>query len=101
MTEIITGGVRSSRESLFIERICAAASAGEKVLVIVPDQFSFEYDKTLNEALGARLFNSIETTGFQHLAEDISARYGSKAKDSANANAQMKIVMPKPMTLSL
>ena len=89
MTEIITGGVRSSRESLFIQRICEAASSGEKVLVIVPDQFSFEYDKTLYEALGARLFNSIETAGFQHLAEDISARYGSKAKDSANANAQM------------
>ena len=89
MTEIITGGVCSDRESLFIKRICDAALAGERVLVIVPDQFSFEYDKTLYEALGARIFNSIETTGFQHLAEDISARYGSKAKDSANTNACM------------
>ena len=89
MTEIITGGICSSRESIFINRICEAAAAGEKVLVIVPDQFSFEYDKTLYEALGAKLFNSIETTGFAHLAEDISAKYGSKAKDSANNNACM------------
>lgn len=89
MLEIITGGVRSSRENMFIDRICAAASAGERVLVIVPDQFSFEYDKRLYESLGAKLFNRIETTGFERLAEDIVDKYGSRAKDSANDNAQI------------
>ncbi|MBQ8967640.1 PD-(D/E)XK nuclease family protein [Ruminococcus sp.] len=89
MVEIITGGERSSREKLFIDRICAAASSGGRVLVIVPDQYSFEYDKTLYEHLGAKRFNSIETTGFNRLAEDIVNNYGSKAKDIANDNAQM------------
>lgn len=89
MLEIITGGVRSSREKTFIDRICEAAAAGEQVLVIVPDQFSFEYDKKLYENLGARLFNSIETAGFDRMAEDIVERYGSRAKDTANDNAQI------------
>ena len=91
MVEIITGGIRSSREQLFIDRICAAAE-NEDVLVIVPDQFSFEYDKMLYERLGAKLFNKIKTTGFDRLAEDIVDEYGSRAKDMANANAQMIIM---------
>lgn len=89
MLDIITGGVRSSREKMFIDRICDAASAGERVLVIVPDQFSFEYDKMLYEALGVQLFNRIKSTGFERLAEGIVDRYGSRAKDTANENAQM------------
>ena len=94
MLELITGGVRSSREKFFTDRICTAASSGEDVLVIVPDQFSFEYDKKLYNALGARLFNKIETMGFDRLAQDIVDRYGSKAKDTANENA-MLIMMYK------
>ena len=89
MLEILTGGVKSSREEIFIGRIVKAAESGRKVLVIVPDQFSFEYDKLLYTRLGARLFNSIETAGFNRLAESIVEKYGSKAKDRANDNAQI------------
>ena len=89
MVELITGGARSSREDIFIERICAAANKGERVLVIVPDQFSFEYDKRLYEAMGAQSFNSITTTGFNRLAELIGSEYGAAAKDQANENARI------------
>ena len=89
MLEILTGGAKSSREKLFVDRICSAAENGKNVLVIVPDQFSFEYDKMLYNRTGARLFNSIETVGFDRLAEDIVDKYGSKAKDMANDNAQI------------
>lgn len=89
MLEILTGGIKSRREELFIDKICSAAAEEKDVLVIVPDQFSFEYDKMLYERLGAQLFNKIETNGFNRLAEEIVDEFGSKAKDSANDNAQM------------
>ena len=54
MLEILTGGIKSRREELFIDKICPAAAEEKDVLVIVPDQFSFEYDKMLYEKLGAQ-----------------------------------------------
>ena len=89
MVEILTGGIKSRREKMFIDMICSAAAAQKKVLVVVPDQFSFEYDKMLYNRLGAQLFNGIKTTGFNRLAEEIVEEFGSKAKDTANDNAQM------------
>lgn len=89
MVELITGGVHSSREDVFVERICAAAQLNERILVIVPDQFSFEYDKKLYEAMGAQRFNSITTTGFNRLAELICIEYGAASKDQANENARI------------
>lgn len=89
MVELITGGARSNRENVFIDRICAAAQKNERILVIVPDQFSFEYDKRLYEAMGPQRFNSITTTGFNRLAELICCEYGSTAKDQANDNARI------------
>ena len=67
MVEILTGGIKSRREKMFIDMICSAAAAQKKVLVVVPDQFSFEYDKMLYNRLGAQLFNGIKTTGFNLL----------------------------------
>ncbi len=88
MVNIITGAAQSDREDIFVGMIKSAAEKGKKVLVIVPDQFSFEYDKMLYNAMGAKLFNSIETTGFNRLAELICEQYGS-ARDTADDNAKL------------
>ena len=89
MVSIVSGGVNSNREEIFIEMIKKSALNGEDVLVIVPDQFSFEYDKMLYNALGAKTFNSIRTSGFNRLAEIISDKYGSSAGENANENAKI------------
>lgn len=89
MLKIITGGAVSDREEIFTREIKQSAENKEKVLVIVPDQFSFEYDKMLYEHMGARLFNSISTTGFNRLAEIITEKYGHASKELANDNAKL------------
>lgn len=88
MVSIINGGSHSGRDEIFIDSIKTAAENNENVLVIIPDQFSFEYDKRLYDAMGAVLFNSIQTAGFNRLAELTEKLYGGSAKENASENVR-------------
>ena len=87
MLRLITGRNHTERESVFIASIKEQAEMGSDILVIIPDQFSFEYDKKLYEAMGAKLFNKIKTAGFNRLAQLLEKQYGSDSKDNADENA--------------
>ena len=87
MLKLITGGNHTERETVFIRNIKEQTENGKDILVIIPDQFSFEYDKKLYGALGAKLFNRIKTAGFNRLAELLEKQYGSDSKDNADENA--------------
>lgn len=89
MVNIITGGSDSVREDLFTDKIKEAAQQGRDVLVIVPDQFSFDYEKKLYDSMGAKLFNGIRTAGFNRLAEKITEKYGGYSRENAGDNARM------------
>lgn len=89
MVTIITGGENSSREKMFSDRIKSMAEKGNSVLVIVPDQFSFEYEKKLYGIMGAQLFNKISTAGFNRLSEKIAEQYGGFSRENANDNAKI------------
>lgn len=91
MPEIITGRAHSGREYLFFERVREAAETcgSGKVLVIVPDQFSFEMDRLLYEQLGVKLFNSINTAGVTSLCEKICRESGGSSKSNADDNAKL------------
>lgn len=88
MPEIITGRAYSLMRSILYEKIrCAAAD--RDVLLIIPDQFSFETDKNLYKAIGAKLFNSIKTAGISALCEKIGREYGSDASAPADDNSKL------------
>ncbi len=87
MLKLITGGNRSDREMLFLNAVKQSAVDGKDVLVVIPDQFSFEYDKKLYDAMGAKYFNKIQTAGFNRLAELIAKKYGGDSKNNADNNA--------------
>ncbi len=76
MIRFINGGVTSDRKELFVESIEDASKSGKNVVVIIPDQFSFEYDKMLYNRLGPVKFNKITTAGFNRLAELLENKYG-------------------------
>ena len=76
MVTVISGGSHSGRDKVFIDKIKSAVKNGEQVMVIIPDQFSFEYDKKLYEHLGAADFNVIQTAGFNRIAEFTEKLYG-------------------------
>ncbi len=100
MISFINGGVTSDREDMFIKSIETSARNGRNVIVIIPDQFSFEYDKKLYDRLGAVKFNSITTCGFNRLAELLENRFGGcNGTGIAGENAKIILMYKAVKTL--
>lgn len=88
MLKIISGGMGSNKTDIMTGKIKEAVLSGENVIVIVPDQYSFEYDKQLYNELGAKDFNKLRTLGFNRFAEIILKEYGTKSGVLADKNAK-------------
>lgn len=76
MLNLILGGAGCGKSYEMMNRIENAVNDGKDVLVIIPDQFSFEFDRTLYERLGAELFNRIDVLSFARTAREIFIRHG-------------------------
>ncbi len=76
MLHFIIGGAGSGKSHMLMEIINEKELAGETVLAIVPEQFSYEFDRKLYDKLGAQSFNALETHSFTSLARDIFRRLG-------------------------
>ncbi len=84
MLKLLSGPIGSGKSAYISDMIKNDIEAGKKVLVLVPDQFSFEYDKKLYKFLGAGLFNLIRVVGFRKLAETIIKLNGSTRGEYAD-----------------
>lgn len=92
MLNIIAGEAGSGKTYEMMERIKLAASEKKDVSVLIPDQFSFEFEKDLYEHMGAELFNHVETLSFSKIAREISVLHGGtkgKYADDIIANIMM------------
>ena len=81
----------NEREKL---RICAKkmtelTAAGKEVIAIVPDQYSFAFDKALYGELGAKSFNEISTVSFKKFSENLIERYGTRSGTLVSQNDRM------------
>ncbi|MBQ3160784.1 MAG: PD-(D/E)XK nuclease family protein [Oscillospiraceae bacterium] len=76
MLSIISGGAGCGKTYEMMSRIEAAVKADKDVLVIIPDQFSFEFDRALYERIGMTLFNRVEVLSFARTAKDIFIKHG-------------------------
>ncbi|MBQ1537615.1 MAG: hypothetical protein IIZ73_04765, partial [Ruminococcus sp.] len=79
MPQLIYGRAHSRFDEIFFEKVKLSAEKG-MVLVIVPDQYSFEMEKQLYRHLGAKLFNSIGSAGIGRLCERIRRDLGGSDK---------------------
>ncbi len=52
-------------------------SDGKRVIALVPDQFSFAFDKALYSYIGPKDFNKVTVLSFKRLAQTLSETYGS------------------------
>lgn len=88
MLKIISGEIRSDKTDIIKSLIKTSVLNNEDVLVIVPDQYSFEFDKDLYNTLGAKKFNSITSMGFNRFAQVVVKKYGSKKGKRADENSR-------------
>lgn len=76
MLYLILGGAGCGKSYEMTNRIEAALKDGKDVLVIIPDQFSAEFDRSLYERLGMKLFNRVNILSFSRTAKDIFIKHG-------------------------
>lgn len=92
MLRCILGGCGTGKSTRLMEALRTQLTAGRRVLIIVPEQFSFEAEKKLYAFLGAELFNRLQTYSFVTLSHDILRKHGSGARTSGYASEQEKLL---------
>jgi len=76
MIYFYTGGAGSGKSFALIQKIKELSDSGKKICVIVPEQYSYEFEKILYNSAGAMAFNNIDDFSFKTLARDIIEKYG-------------------------
>lgn len=95
MITIYYGASGTGKTCAVMDSITQKAAAGEKTLVIVPDQFTFEYERMLCERMGCKLFNNstAEVLSLSRLTQRIFSEcrdgIALSAADSTMKNALM------------
>ena len=85
MLHLILGGAGCGKSEYLIGRIREAAEAGKPVRTLVPEPFTYTYDKRLYAALGAVGFNALKTGSFKMLTEEILSEIAAVPRDAADS----------------
>lgn len=84
MLHMILGGAGCGKSEYLIRRIAEAAADHQTVCTLVPEPFSYTYDKRLYAHLGASVFNQLRTGSFKLLTEEILAQIAQSPRDAAD-----------------
>lgn len=93
MVEFITGISGTGKTSLMFERIKASAAVSDKNCIIVPEQYSYEFDKTLYHYLGAAEFNELFSLSFTSLSRQLFQFYGDSDRKGEYADDMAKMIL--------
>ena len=78
MLRLFIGENQSEKLKICADEMKTLLSGGRQVIAIVPDQFSFAFDKALYASLGAKDFNSVTILSFKRLSESLIDRFGTR-----------------------
>ena len=98
MLKLLLGGSGSGKTTLLYQRIRARAEAGEKSILLVPEQFTSSTEGRIHRELGDALSGLVESFSFTSLAEHIlSAEGGSAGAPRPRGTAgQRPLLLPPP-----
>lgn len=89
MLEFIIGTNEQARRNVLYSSI---KDWGKPAFLIVPEQFSFESEKLLGEALGAKAAQNIEVTSFSRLCNSIFRRFGGVAGEYSDDTTKLLLM---------
>lgn len=92
MLRIFTGENRDAKLSALTEHIKSDIQSGTEVIALVPDQYSFAFDKKLYQSLGAKDFNKITVISFKRLATRLVTEYGSDRGVLSDTNRRLALI---------
>ena len=92
MLQLVLGGSGSGKTTLLYHRIRARAEAGQKSILLVPEQFTSSTEGTLYHILGDSLSAYVESYSFTSLAEALLRRYGGAAVETLSEAGRALLV---------
>lgn len=94
MVKFITGASGSGKSTEMMKIIDFHAEAEDDICIIVPEQFSYEFDKNLYKKIGPQKFNKLFSLSFTSLARQLFQLYGDgkRTGEYADDTARMIII---------
>lgn len=93
MIEFITGASGTGKTTTMFGRIKNFQQNGKKVCVLVPEQYSNDFDKNLYFYLGAENFNNLLSLSFSSLARQLFQIYGDPNRNGEYADEMAKMIL--------
>ncbi len=91
MVEFIIGASGTGKTTELLERI--KSSTGKERVVLVPEQYSTEFDKKLYYHIGAKDFNSLLSLSFSSLARHLFQIYGESDRKGEYADDMARLII--------
>lgn len=93
MIHFYTGGAGGGKSFELMKKIENLSDKGKKICVIVPEQYSYEFEKKLYNFLEASKFNNLRTFSFKTLSDYIIKKYGDNRRLSEYANENKRAII--------
>lgn len=93
MVEFIMGQAGSGKTTLMFEKIRKNSETSENQLILVPEQYSYEFDKKLYFFLGAEKFNKLLSLSFTSLSRQIFQLYGDPDRNGEYADEYARMIL--------
>lgn len=92
MLRLFLGGNQDEKLRSYAAQMKKILDRKGKVTAIVPDQFSFAFDKALYRELGAKDFNKVTVLSFKRLSENLIDRFGTDTGMLVSQNDRMVLI---------
>lgn len=93
MIEFITGTSGTGKTTAMFERIKKFQADGKDVCVLVPEQYSNDFDKKLYLSIGAENFNKLLSLSFNSFARHIFQIYGDVNRNGEYADEMARMIL--------
>ena len=93
MVVFITGPAGSGKTAKMFNRIKELSSDPDSICIIVPEQFSQDFDKKLYYYLGAGRFNDLLSFSFTGLSRHLFQIYGDPSRKGEYADEMAKMIL--------
>lgn len=93
MVEFITGPAGSGKTTCMFGRIKDRCQEADRLCILVPEQFSQDFDKKLYFFLGAENFNELFSLSFTGLARQLFQLYGDPGRKGGYADEMAKMIL--------
>lgn len=93
MVEFITGPSGSGKTTCMFARIKEKCNNSEKMCIIVPEQYSHDFDKKLYSYVGAKNFNDLLSLSFTGLSRQLFQLFGDPDRNGEFADEMAKMIL--------